>query len=252
MLLDNGAHIVLIHTDLVNALGLHCCLLPKPETVDIAVKNSAALSQMTLTEWVKLSVTSEDGLWTSQTVHTLVALNLCTSVILGLPFLTHNCIVTDHAAHTCIDKHNNYDLLNPGPLPMPKLKKLKLREHLKIVHADCKLLLAELKYVLCACRQLMTFDYVKPIDIVGTIKAQVETLTHLADLMQHEDHLKAEFCEIFELIPHVDMLPTDVQACIKLKNAEMTIKTRTYQSMSMKVLQGMGCADTEIPRCRKN
>jgi hypothetical protein len=41
--------------------------------------------------------------------------------------------------------------------------------------------------------------------------------------------LKAEFKEIFKPIPHTDQLPTDVQVCIKLKNAEHTIKTRTYQ-----------------------
>ena len=65
MLLDSGAHIVLIHTDLVNEPSLHCCLLPKPETVNVAVNSSNALAQTMLTEWVKLSVTSQDGLWTS-------------------------------------------------------------------------------------------------------------------------------------------------------------------------------------------
>ena len=39
MLLDNSAHIVLIHTDLVDKLGLHCQLLPEPETVDVAVNS---------------------------------------------------------------------------------------------------------------------------------------------------------------------------------------------------------------------
>jgi hypothetical protein len=65
MLLDNGAHIVLIHIDLVNKFGLRCHPLPEPETVDVTVKTSNALSRTILTEWVKLSVTSEDGLWTS-------------------------------------------------------------------------------------------------------------------------------------------------------------------------------------------
>lgn len=65
MLLDNGAHVVLIHADVVNKLGLCCHPLPKPGTVDVAVKSSNALSSTTLTEFVKLSVTSQDGLWTS-------------------------------------------------------------------------------------------------------------------------------------------------------------------------------------------
>ena len=54
--------------------------------------------------------------------------------------------------------------------------------------------------------------------------------THtLTELMHHKDLLKAEFHEIFVLIPHVNKLPTDVQACIKLKNAKQTIKMRMYQ-----------------------
>lgn len=229
MLLDNGAHVVLIHTDLVTKLGLRRRLLPEPETIDVAVRSAKSLSRTTLTEWVKLSVASQDGQWTSRTVRALVAPHLCTSVILGLPFLSHNFIVTDHSARTCIDKRNKYDLLNPEAAPLPKRVKPKLKEQLEQVQADRKLMLAELKYVLRARRRLMSFDYVKPIDIVGAINQRVETLTHLTELMHHEDLLKAEFHEIFEPIPHVEELPTDVQARIKLKNAEQTIKTRTYQ-----------------------
>ena len=105
---------------------------------------------MTLTEWVKLSVTTQDGQWTSCIVHALVAPHLCTSIILGLLFLSHNFIVTNHSACTCIDKHNNYSLLNPQPAPFLKQFKPKLKEQLKQVQADCKLLLAELKYMLHA------------------------------------------------------------------------------------------------------
>jgi len=75
----------------------------------------------------------------------------------------------------------------------------------------------------------MSFDFVKPIDTVSAVNTQFETFTHLAELMHHGDELKAEFHEIFELIPHVNQLPMDIQACIKLKNAKQTIKTCTYQ-----------------------
>lgn len=75
----------------------------------------------------------------------------------------------------------------------------------------------------------MSFDYIKPVDIVGASNQCVEMLTHLTELMHHKDLLKAEFHEIFVLIPHVNKLPTDVQACIKLKNAKQTIKMRMYQ-----------------------
>ena len=122
-------HVMLIHTDLVMKLGFCHRLLPEPETVDVAVKSSNALSYTTLTEWVKLFITSLDDQWTFWTVHALIALNLCTSIILRLPFLTHNSIVTNHAAHTCINKWKNYDLLNPLCLPLPKCKRPKLKDH---------------------------------------------------------------------------------------------------------------------------
>ena len=75
----------------------------------------------------------------------------------------------------------------------------------------------------------MSFDCVKPFDIVGAVNKRIETLTHVTKLMHHEDQLKAEYHEIFEPIPHTNLLPMDVQAQIKLKNAEQTIKTHTYQ-----------------------
>jgi len=65
MLLNNGAHVILIHTDIVTKLGLCHCLLPEPKTVDVAIKSSNTFSHTTLTEWVKLSVISLDDQWTS-------------------------------------------------------------------------------------------------------------------------------------------------------------------------------------------
>jgi hypothetical protein len=35
----------------------------------------------------------------------------------------------------------------------------------------------------------------------------------------------SKFKDVFELLPHVDKLPHNVTACIKLKNAEQMIKT---------------------------
>ena len=115
MLLDCGAHIVLIDTDLVSRLGLHCHHLSEPELLDVAVKNSESPVKTMLTEWVKLTVIATDGEWTSCTVQVLVAPNLCAPVILGLPFLVVNDVVTDFAPQMCIDKCNNYNLLNPVP-----------------------------------------------------------------------------------------------------------------------------------------
>jgi hypothetical protein len=43
-----------------------------------------------------------------------------------------------------------------------------------------------------------------------------------------ESELLAEFRDVFEPLPHVDKLPTNVTAQIKIKDAEQMIKTRTY------------------------
>jgi hypothetical protein len=43
-----------------------------------------------------------------------------------------------------------------------------------------------------------------------------------------EKDFLSEFKVVFEPLPHVNKLPQNVMARIKLKNAEQTIKTRTY------------------------
>jgi hypothetical protein len=43
--------------------------------------------------------------------------------------------------------------------------------------------------------------------------------------------MKAEFADIFEPIPHVNQLLTEVQCWIKLKDTTQMIATRTYSSM---------------------
>lgn len=122
-LIDNGAHLVLIHPDLASELSLKKYRLCEPELVDVALKNTNMKTRCKLSEFIKLSLTLLDSQWTSQTVKAIIAPGLCAPVILGLPFLQHNSIVTDHVDHTCIDKKSNYDLLNPlpcSPPPPPK------------------------------------------------------------------------------------------------------------------------------------
>ena len=69
-----------------------------------------------LTEYVKLSITSIDNTWTSRTVYALIAPGLCMPIILRLPFLIHNNIVTDHAAPvyaTLIYENPGLAMINP-------------------------------------------------------------------------------------------------------------------------------------------
>jgi hypothetical protein len=144
-LIDNGAHLVLIHPDLVNRLGLKKHRLHVPEIVDVAFSNQKKKTK--LYNYVKLSLTSLDLSWTSRTVRAVVTLGLCAPIILGLPWLIHNLIVMDHATRTCIDKTTSYNLLNPAPVFPPAPPKRKLCGQIKITKADKKLVLAELMMV---------------------------------------------------------------------------------------------------------
>lgn len=117
----------------------------------------------------------------------LIAPGLCALVILGLPFLQHNSIVTDHAACTCIDKKTNYDLLNPPPC-FPPPPKPGLHEQIKNTKADKKVVLAELCLV---CHDRLRAGKhvpksVAPFNTVGAICKCIEVLANKETLHECE------------------------------------------------------------------
>jgi hypothetical protein len=116
-LIDNGSHTVLIRDDLVDRLKLRRRKLHEPMNISLALSDSKNRVVTTLSEWVKLKLFDRNNLWSSRTVRAVVTPGLCTDVILGLPFLQVNKIVTDHGSKTCIAKGNGYDLLNLPPMP---------------------------------------------------------------------------------------------------------------------------------------
>ena len=110
---------------------------------------------MTLHHFVKLLVISLNNVCTSKTVHAIITPGLCMPVILGLPFLIHNNIVTDHKACSCIDKKKTgYNLLNPAPILPPLPPHMCVKEQIKFMKAAKKLTLDKLKSV---CQRCNTF-----------------------------------------------------------------------------------------------
>jgi len=103
--------------------------------------------KMKLYRYVKFTVTSTDNVWTSKVIHAIVAPGLCMPVILGLLFLIHNDIVTDHAQCSCIDKKMGYNLLNPMPVHPPPPPCKRLKEQINDTKAAKKKVLSELKEV---------------------------------------------------------------------------------------------------------
>ena len=110
-LLDNGAHLVLIRPEVVTDLGLPICRLHNPVSVTLALnKEPKAVTEFY--DYVSLSLSSLNNAWSLRPVRALLAPNLCSNILLGLPFLSHNKIVIDHASRTAIDKTCGFDLLN--------------------------------------------------------------------------------------------------------------------------------------------
>ena len=60
------------------------------------------------------------------------------------------------------------------------------------------------------------------------ITARIEQLASNDNLKILKNKIKEEYKDIFELIPHANLLPDNYTARIKLKNAEKTILSRTY------------------------
>lgn len=112
---------VLIRPDLVKKLSLPVRTLKTPEIMDVAIRNGKEKKKLKLNEFVILSATSQDQVWSSKWVHEIITSNLCMPIIFGLPFLSHNHIVIDHLLCSCIDKKTGYDLIHPDVvLPLPK------------------------------------------------------------------------------------------------------------------------------------
>jgi len=231
-LIDNGSHLVLIRDSLVKELALTRRKLHKPFETELAMREGENKVVVSLYEYVKLRLCDPSGGYAAKSVRAIIAPNLVSPVICGLPFLSHNSIVVDHASRTVIDKVHNFDLMNPTIRPPPLAPKKKLKDFFKEIQADRKVMVAELKMV-CADRKIMLqnkFEPVKQVDVVAAVRVRVETLAAQEQLDRMSDAVKTKYSKVFNPIPHVDELPTDVYCRIKLKDASKTITTRTYTS----------------------
>ena len=122
-LLDNGAHLVLIRLETVTDLALPIRKLETPISVTLALEGKKTVS--VFHNYVYLQLSSGNNEWTSKPICALVAPGLCSNILLGLPFLTHNNIVIDHAARTAIDKESGFDLMNDESImPRNTIKKM--------------------------------------------------------------------------------------------------------------------------------
>jgi len=120
-LIDPGSHLVLIDDAVVKRLGLRKRKLHTMIEANSAFMNPSS-SPFSFSEYVLLSPSSINHDWTSRTIRAIIAPDLAVPLLLGGPFLSHNCLVIDHDSRTCIVKGSNYDLLNP-----PTHKQIQIR-----------------------------------------------------------------------------------------------------------------------------
>lgn len=231
-LIDHGSPLVLIDAKLVEQLGLHLCHLHKPVPVSLAISGEGK-NPLLLADYVHLSCSSLDHHFCSQAIHTIVTPNLCTLLLLGGPFLSHNKLVIDHELRTCIVKDLNFDLLHPSS-PAP-ISPRSLAANLPKYYDMKKAIVTKLQAVLPELRVIVN-DTCEPVDgvfVLSAIQAHIASLAHIVatqdKLQQCKQIIKSEFANCFPTdIPHVDHLPDDVLFHIKLKDAIKVIQSYSY------------------------
>jgi hypothetical protein len=231
-LLDNGAHLVLIRPETVADLALPIRKLTEPISVTLALEGKKTVN--IFHDYVHLELSSVNNEWTSRTVRALIAPHLCTNILLGLPFLTHNNIVIDHEARSATDKISGFNLMNNDDKMPRKITKKMIPPKIKVkrILENRKAMITELKEK-CAERLAKLnegnlFEIPKPINVVAAMKEAIEILAAKDKLQKCEEKIKDEFKEIFAPIPHISLLPTENMARIQVKNAYQKIANRNY------------------------
>jgi len=206
-MLDCGAHIMLIDAALVQSLGLRHFRLHKPLPISVALNNMIC-SDSHLHEYVKIAPFAPDSSYVSCTIKAIVMPSLCVLLLLGLPFLVANHIVTDFVACTAINKQCNVDLLN-APLKVKNRKFTEPVMSMVDVKKEKKVMLQELIIV---CKECLkngkgTLEFVKPLNIAVMIKDQIEVLALKEKFGSLKKNFLSEFKDVFEPLPHVGKLP---------------------------------------------
>ena len=227
-LIDDACPYVLIRPDIVIDLGLCIKKLKKI----FRASSAFSTSEICFENFVTLQPSSLNNAWSSKPVQALIANDLCAPIILGLPFLQHNQIVIDYEHRSILDKKCNFNLLNEDSFLRPPEKKITPHIKRKNFAKFRQLFVIELKW---KCEQLrLSIDAEAGLQQnpsmlpIAAVITRIEQLACKDRLIQLDRELKDEFKEVFEPIPHSDLLPTNYTARIKLKDAEKKILSRSY------------------------
>ena len=186
-------------------------------------------SEVCFENYVTLQPSSPNNAWTSKLTWALITNDLCAPIILGLPFLQHNQIVIDYEDHSIVDKKCDFNLMNeksfkklPENKISPHIKRRTFRNFRKQFLIELKWKCDQIKYALEEHPELQNSSP------IPAVTAKIEQLASKNRLIQLDQQLKDEYKEIFEPIPHADLLPTNYTTQIKLKDAEKVILWWSY------------------------
>ena len=162
----------------------------------------------------------------------IIAPNLCSPIILGLPFFICNQIVLDPSLNTAKHKPTEFDLLNEDMLPLPPPPHPHHLLQCKQFKEQWKACITELKQVCdirqCHLEMTKAFEQIKPINYIASIKATIECLAIEDTNNKLAEEIMNDFKDIFKPISHANLLPTDLLVHIPLKDKYKPLKTHKY------------------------
>ena len=91
----------------------------------------------------------------------------------------------------------------------------------KDLKVTCKTRLDKIKF---------SFLPVKPIDVVSLVQMCIECLMAGEKLIKLGEDVKTCYVDVFSRIPHINDMPKDVYARIKLKDTTKSIMTQSYNT----------------------
>ncbi|KAF7771080.1 hypothetical protein Agabi119p4_7054 [Agaricus bisporus var. burnettii] len=237
-LLDSGAHVVLIRDTLVSELGLK--RFPLSDT--FSVRGAMSTHRSFINEYVYIVLSSCDMSYTARPVRALIIGELSAPIILGMPFLSRNAIQINHHTRVVTDTLQNVNLLGSGstthtkPIkrdtdahPNPKHKKrntqLTTAPYRKLLVESLKDKLRTTKMTLSPHQHTSSSD---AHEVVAAIHKRITQVIDEEVLRRLHAKIVSEFASVFSAMPKVSCLPKDIEADIRLKDPQLTVKPRTY------------------------
>jgi hypothetical protein len=221
-LLDIGCPSIVINSDLVDELGLRRYPLP-PEEDNLS---SLTESPISCKEYVKMELSSGNGMWKSTVFRAKVNTGLPVSLILGMPFLASQHIVIDPNTRTAKDKRTGYDLLNPK-IPMRSWAP----ERLVPPPTPPRARRPPIKALETASEPALA-GYLLPAPIMAAVRERIETISFQKILTEKETEMRQKYQDRFPLrLPDTtNEVPDHIYHRIRLKDPNKIIKGRGYSA----------------------